>query len=130
MTGKLIVDHDEWRSLSHFTRLMTGFAILAGTALVLAGVSSATGSSSEQSVAATITVTIRDTSFGLSKTSAPVGTVTFAVKNAGKVSHTFGIDAKKTPVLKPGKTAKLVVVSRRRGATRTPRLWPDRQRRD
>lgn len=59
--------------------------------------------------ATTIAVTIRDTSITLSAPAAPLGTVTFAVRNAGKLAHSFKIGSQKTPVLAPGKTAKLVV---------------------
>jgi mono/diheme cytochrome c family protein len=56
-----------------------------------------------------INVTLRDTKISLSAKSAPVGTVTFVVKNAGKLVHDFRIGGKMTKALAPGKTAKLVV---------------------
>jgi cytochrome c6 len=59
--------------------------------------------------AATITVTASDHAFKLSAKTAPAGQVTFAVKNTGKHDHSFQIAGKKTPVLKPGLSAKLVV---------------------
>jgi mono/diheme cytochrome c family protein len=64
---------------------------------------------SPQSAAKLITVTVTDTGFRLSARTAPVGTVTFAVVNAGKTKHDFKIAGKKTPILPPGKGAKLVV---------------------
>ncbi len=66
--------------------------------------------------AVTITVTIRDTGFTLSKKSAPVGVVVFAVKNAGKLSHSFEIGSAKTAVLKPGRSAKLTLSFKKAGA--------------
>lgn len=42
--------------------------------------------------------------------------MTFVVKNTGKLSHDFKIAAKKTPVLKPGKTARLLVTFKSAGA--------------
>jgi mono/diheme cytochrome c family protein len=59
--------------------------------------------------ATSITVTITDSAIKLSKKTAPAGTVNFTVKNAGKAKHNFKIGAKKTPVLAPGKSAKLTV---------------------
>jgi uncharacterized cupredoxin-like copper-binding protein len=43
-----------------------------------------------------------------SKTTKP-GKATFVFKNIGHVSHDFKINGKKTPLISPGKTAKLVV---------------------
>ena len=56
-----------------------------------------------------VTVTATEFHFKLSKTSVPAGSVTFTVKNAGTVGHDFKIGGKKTPVIKPGKSAKLTV---------------------
>jgi uncharacterized cupredoxin-like copper-binding protein len=56
-----------------------------------------------------ITVTATEFKFKLSSTSAPHGSVTFTVVNKGKIPHDFKIDGKKTPLLKPGKSAKLTV---------------------
>jgi plastocyanin len=56
-----------------------------------------------------VTVTASEFKFKLSATSAPHGSVTFTVVNKGKIPHDFKIDGKKTPLLKPGKSAKLTV---------------------
>jgi mono/diheme cytochrome c family protein len=61
------------------------------------------------SSAKTIRVTLKDAAITLSSKTAPVGSVTFQVKNSGKKKHDFKIAAKKTPVLAPGKSAKLVI---------------------
>ena len=45
----------------------------------------------------------------LSKKTVPHGTVVFKVTNKGKLSHDFKIGAKKTPLLKPGKSASITV---------------------
>jgi uncharacterized cupredoxin-like copper-binding protein len=42
-------------------------------------------------------------------------TVTFDVTNGGKLMHDFRIDGKQTPLLKPGKTAKLTVKFKKKG---------------
>ena len=39
----------------------------------------------------------------------------FVFKNVGHVLHDFKIDGKKTPLLQPGKTARLVVKLAKRG---------------
>jgi uncharacterized cupredoxin-like copper-binding protein len=43
------------------------------------------------------------------------GTVTFVFKNTGSVSHDFKINGKVTPLLQPGKTARLVVAFKKKG---------------
>ena len=55
--------------------------------------------------ATTITVTAKEFKFTLSKTSATAGKVTFKVTNKGKLDHDFKIAGKKTPMIKPGKSA-------------------------
>jgi uncharacterized cupredoxin-like copper-binding protein len=47
--------------------------------------------------------------FTLSKTSVPAGAVTFKVTNKGTSTHDFKIAGKKSALLRPGKTAVLVV---------------------
>ena len=86
-------------------------AFAAAAALVLVTVSSA----DNRAAPVTITVTAKDYSFRLSAKTAPVGKVTFAVTNAGKRDHSFQIAGKKTAVLKPGKSAKLVVTFTKAG---------------
>ena len=54
--------------------------------------------------------------FKLSTKSAPSpGKVTFVFKNTGHVLHDFSIHGKKTPLIQPGKTAKLVVSFTKKG---------------
>jgi uncharacterized cupredoxin-like copper-binding protein len=53
--------------------------------------------------------------FRLSKKSAHPGTVVFRVVNHGKVAHDFRIAGRKTPIIKPGKSAVLRVVFRKAG---------------
>ena len=56
-----------------------------------------------------VAVTITDTKITLSKKSAPVGTVTFAIRNRGKVTHNFRVGGKTSKPIPAGKTTKLVV---------------------
>jgi len=59
--------------------------------------------------ATAVTVTASEFKFKRSKLSVPHGTVVFTVANKGKISHDFKINGKKTPLIKPGKSAKLSV---------------------
>jgi uncharacterized cupredoxin-like copper-binding protein len=59
--------------------------------------------------ATTVAVTATEFKFKLSKSVVPHGKVTFHVVNRGKLSHDFKIAGKKTPLLKPGRSANLSV---------------------
>jgi uncharacterized cupredoxin-like copper-binding protein len=84
--------------------------LLTATLVAALGIVAAPSPAARSHSAATaVTVTATEFHFKLSKTSVPHGTVTFTVKNAGKVGHDFKIGGKKTAVLKPGKSAKLTV---------------------
>ena len=43
------------------------------------------------------------------------GTVAFTFKNVGHLVHDFKIDGKKTPLIQPGKTTRLVVTFKKTG---------------
>jgi uncharacterized cupredoxin-like copper-binding protein len=58
----------------------------------------------------TVKVAAKEFKFTLSRKTAPHGTVVFKVVNKGKIKHDFKIAGKKTPLLKPGKTATLKVI--------------------
>lgn len=62
-----------------------------------------------QASTATVAVTATEFKFNLSKTSVPHGTVVFTVVNEGKIAHNFFINGKSTPLVSPGKSAKLTV---------------------
>jgi nitrite reductase (NO-forming) len=97
-------------------RVAGGFAAVTLVTTMLAfGVFAASGvASSERAAANTkVTVAASEFKFVLSKRSAPAGTVTFVVTNKGKVTHDFKIAGKKTPLLKPGKSATLRVTLRK-----------------
>ena len=49
------------------------------------------------------------------KSAAKPGKVTFVFKNIGHVQHDFRIAGKQTPLLQPGKTAKLLVTFKKKG---------------
>jgi mono/diheme cytochrome c family protein len=90
-------------------------ATAALVAPLLLNSASFAGRAAPAAKAVTVNVTARDYSFKLSKKVAPAGPVTFVVKNTGKKNHNFKITNKKTPILKPGKSAKLVVTFKKAG---------------
>jgi mono/diheme cytochrome c family protein len=57
----------------------------------------------------TINVTATDAALKLSARTAPVGWVTFVVKNTGKRDHSFSVAGKQTAVIKPGKRDALLI---------------------
>jgi uncharacterized cupredoxin-like copper-binding protein len=63
----------------------------------------------------TVTVAASEFKFKLSKSSAKAGKVTFKVTNKGRVAHDFKIAGKKTPLIKPGKSATLKVTLKKKG---------------
>ena len=86
-------------------RLLASVTAAAAAPLLVSAASLA----DTRAAAVTVNVTAVDYGFRLSSRTAPAGQVTFAVKNAGKKDHSFQIAGKKTAVLKPGKSARLVV---------------------
>jgi uncharacterized cupredoxin-like copper-binding protein len=65
----------------------------------------------ERQAAAATTIQVKggEFFFRLSSRTAKPGKATFVFKNIGHVSHDFKINGKRTPLIGPGKTAKLVV---------------------
>jgi uncharacterized cupredoxin-like copper-binding protein len=85
---------------------VTGIA----AAIVVAGggASSDAARSKQQSEATTrVTVTVTDSKFTLSPSTAHRGLVIFTVTNKGKVTHDFAIAGKKTPLISPRHSATL-----------------------
>src|SRR6185437_7688862 len=56
-----------------------------------------------------VAVTATEFKFTLSKSSVPHGKVVFTIVNKGKLSHDFWIGGKTSPLVQPGKSAKLTV---------------------
>jgi uncharacterized cupredoxin-like copper-binding protein len=91
-------------------RSLLALATTAIAALTLAPTAAAHADRQTDATATTINVTGSEFFFKLSiKSLAKAGTTTFVFKNAGHVQHDFKIDGKTTPLLQPGKTARLVV---------------------
>jgi len=88
------------------------------SALVLLAVTAGSAGAATQRTAATTTITVKtgEFFFKFSKTSiAKPGTVVFAVKNTGHLAHDLKIAGKKTPLIQPGKSAKLTVAFTKAG---------------
>jgi uncharacterized cupredoxin-like copper-binding protein len=91
--------------LSLAARLGSAAALLAAVGVIAAPALGAR----THSTGTAVTVTATEFHFKLSKTSVPHGSVTFTLVNKGKLSHDFKIGGKKTPLVNPGKSAKLTV---------------------
>ena len=86
-------------------------ARLAFAIAVVAAVSVVAGPAlaARSHAAATVTVTATEFKFKLSPSTVTHGKVIFTLVNKGKVAHDFQIAGKKTPLVSPGKSAKLTV---------------------
>jgi uncharacterized cupredoxin-like copper-binding protein len=88
----------------------------AGVFVAGGGASTETSHARSHSEAITrVTVTATDSTFRLSRRSAPTGTVIFTITNKGKTSHDFKIAGKKTLLLRPGHSATLRVAFLKKG---------------
>jgi uncharacterized cupredoxin-like copper-binding protein len=97
------------------TRSIFVLAAVATTALALAQLGSA--GTERRTAASATTVQVRGGEFFFklsSKSIARPGKVTFVFKNVGHVLHDFKINGKKTPLIGPGKTARLVVTFKKK----------------
>jgi uncharacterized cupredoxin-like copper-binding protein len=83
--------------------------ILALVVLVIAVPIALAANRSAHSAAAKVGVSGKEFKFSLSSKSARHGSVTFRFTNKGKLKHDFKIDGKKTPIIKPGKSASITV---------------------
>jgi uncharacterized cupredoxin-like copper-binding protein len=90
-------------------------AAVAFAALALVPLATAQSAQPTRMSAATIQVKAGEFHFKLSKQSAPRGKVTFVVTNDGTLTHDFSIGGKKTRLLQPGQTARLVVTFSKKG---------------
>ena len=102
--------------MRHFTiRPMLALAAVAITALSLVQFASARVHHVHSSATA-ISVSGKEFSFKLSKKSiSRPGKVTFSFKNNGHMLHDFKINGHKTPLIRPGKTAKVTVSFKKKG---------------
>jgi uncharacterized cupredoxin-like copper-binding protein len=101
------------------TRIIRPFHALAAVVLALLALAplAAAHTVAHASAASTVRVTEKEFSIKLSTGSlARPGTVTFEVKNAGKMKHNFRINGKQTRMIQPGKTASLTVVFKKKAS--------------
>ena len=95
---------------------ITALAAAALVAGVAAGTGNATVPTAKKVTIPTITVTMTDFKFKLSKGSVPaIGKVKFKVVNKGKIGHDFKINKIKTKLLAPGKTQTITVNFKKKG---------------
>lgn len=97
--------------LSVAARLTCAALVLAAVGVVAGPAVGATGhhAAARHHAGTSVTVIATEFKFKLSKASVPHGSVTFTVVNKGKLPHDFSISGKKTPLIMPGKSAKLTV---------------------
>jgi plastocyanin len=93
---------------------LTRFSLLAGAVAVgLLGVATPGFVAQAGAKATTVNVTEKEYSITLSPRRVPVGSVRFVIHNKGLYAHAFAVKVgtvtKRTPLIKPGKTATLVV---------------------
>jgi uncharacterized cupredoxin-like copper-binding protein len=95
---------------------LSALAALAIASLALVPLATARTDRQARVTATTIQVKGGEFFFRLStKSVARPGKVTFAFRNIGHVRHDLSINGKKTPLIQPGKTARLVVTFRKKG---------------
>lgn len=96
---------------------MRRFIALLLVAFAFAGLSAAgAGAATQSATATTIKVSAGDFFFTLSKASlGKPGTVVFVVKNVGHLAHDLKVAGKKTPLIQPGKSARMKVVFAKKG---------------
>lgn len=99
-------------------RLRSLILLALTAALAVSGFAYAT-SASAAPTPIKVTVTLKDYSFGWSRSSVPKGsTVIFTVKNAGTVQHNvdFTTISKRSPIIAPGAKTTLKVVFKKKGS--------------
>jgi uncharacterized cupredoxin-like copper-binding protein len=88
---------------------MKRITLALGVALAALVVAAPVAARPAAATATTVTVTMKEFKFILSKNRVRHGKVTFKLVNKGKLEHDLKIGGKKTPRLKTGKTATLTV---------------------
>jgi uncharacterized cupredoxin-like copper-binding protein len=101
------------------TRSVATLVAVALASLAIAQLASARTDRQTSATATSVQVKGGEFFFRLStKSIKRPGKVTFLFKNIGHVRHDFKIDGKKTTLIGPGKTAKLVVTFKKKGKYR------------
>src|SRR5213594_4135244 len=89
--------------------LMNRIALALGVALAALVVAAPIAARPSAAAATTVTVSMKEFKFTLSKKIVRHGTVTFKLVNKGTISHDFKIGGKKSKLISAGKSGKLVV---------------------
>jgi uncharacterized cupredoxin-like copper-binding protein len=98
------------------TRSISALVALGIVALALVPLATARTEGRTAATASTVQVKGGEFFFKLStKSTAKPGKVTFVFKNVGHMQHDFKINGRVTPLIQPGKTAKLVVTFKKKG---------------
>ena len=102
------------------TRIIRPAHVLAAVALALLALALlAAGHTVAQASAASTTIRVSEKEFTIKlseRSLARPGTVTFDVKNAGKMAHNFRINGRQTRLIQPGKTATLTVAFKKKAS--------------
>jgi plastocyanin len=101
------------RSAVRRTSLAIVSTMVAFVAAVAAGPTLAARSSAQ---ATTVRTTMKEFKFVLSTKTVRKGTVTFRLRNTGRLPHDFKIAGKKSKLIAPGKTGLLTVTFRKAGS--------------
>jgi uncharacterized cupredoxin-like copper-binding protein len=88
---------------------MKRITLALGVALAALVVAAPVAARPAAATATTVTVTMKEFKFILSKNRVPHGKVTFKLVNKGKLPHDFKIAGKKSKLIKAGKTGFLTV---------------------
>ena len=89
--------------------LMNRITLALGVALAALVAAAPVAARPSAAAAATVTVTMKEFKFTLSKDKVPHGSVTFKLVNKGKLAHDIKIAGKTSKLIKPGKTGNFVV---------------------
>ena len=96
----------------------SALALAAVTLAALALIPLAAARIDRQAAATATTVQVKGGEFFFrlsAKSAAKPGKVTFSFKNIGHVLHDFKINGKKTPLIQPGMTTRIVVTFKKKG---------------
>ena len=88
---------------------MNRITLALGVALAALVAAAPVAARPSASAATTVTVTMKEFKFVLSKKTVPHGSVTFKLVNKGKLPHDFKIGGKKSKLIAGGKSGKLIV---------------------
>ena len=94
------------------------FVLAAAAIAVLAVAQLGSARTGQQTAVSATTVQVKGSEFFFrlsTKSIAKPGKVTFVFKNVGHVSHDFKINRKSTPLIQPGRTARIVVTFKKKG---------------